>query len=102
MVSNAGAIVMVRATGNVGLTPGVDHHEIEAAVEALPTIAGYRRTNPDLPGMGRSTTGGLGCNYHVVKLLPSLSSTCRLDLCCSLGIPTERTWGGERRPDDWI
>jgi len=48
---------------------GVDHREIEAAVEALPCIAGYRRIYPDLPGMGRSTTGNLGCNDDVVTLL---------------------------------
>jgi pimeloyl-ACP methyl ester carboxylesterase len=48
---------------------GVDHREIEAAVEAVVPAAGYRRIYPDLPGMGRSTTGGLTCNDDVVRLL---------------------------------
>jgi pimeloyl-ACP methyl ester carboxylesterase len=48
---------------------GVDHREVEAAVEAIVPVAGYRRIYPDLPGMGRSTTGGLTCNDDVVKLL---------------------------------
>lgn len=48
---------------------GVDHREIEAAVEAVVPSAGYRRIYPDLPGMGRSTTDGLTCNDDVVKLL---------------------------------
>jgi pimeloyl-ACP methyl ester carboxylesterase len=48
---------------------GVDHREIEAAVEAIVPGAGLRRIYPDLPGMGRSTTGGLSCNDDVVTLL---------------------------------
>jgi pimeloyl-ACP methyl ester carboxylesterase len=48
---------------------GVDHREIEAAVEAIVPGTGYRRIYPDLPGMGRSTTDGLNCNDDVVKLL---------------------------------
>ena len=48
---------------------GVDHREIEAAVEAVVPDSGYRRIYPDLPGMGRSTTGGLACNDDVVALL---------------------------------
>jgi pimeloyl-ACP methyl ester carboxylesterase len=48
---------------------GVDHREIEAAVEAVVPSAGYRRIYPDLPGMGRSTTGDLTCNDDVVRLL---------------------------------
>lgn len=48
---------------------GVDHREIEAAVEAIVPRLGYRRIYPDLPGMGRSTTGGLTCNDDVVLLL---------------------------------
>jgi len=48
---------------------GVDHREIEAAIEAIVPSVGYRRIYPDLPGMGRSTTDGLTCNDDVVKLL---------------------------------
>jgi pimeloyl-ACP methyl ester carboxylesterase len=48
---------------------GVDHREIEAAIEAVVPGAGYRRIYPDLPGMGRSTTDGLTCNDDVVMLL---------------------------------
>jgi len=48
---------------------GVDHREIEAAIEAIAPSAGYRRIYPDLPGMGRSSTGGLSCNNDVVRLL---------------------------------
>lgn len=48
---------------------GVDHREIEAALEALPASAGRRRIYPDLPGMGRSTTGTLAGNNDVVALL---------------------------------
>jgi len=51
---------------------GVDHREIEAAVEAIVPGTGYRRIYPDLPGMGRSTTDGLTCNDDVVKLLGDL------------------------------
>jgi pimeloyl-ACP methyl ester carboxylesterase len=47
---------------------GVDHREIEAAVEAV-VPAGYRRIYPDLPGMGRSTAEGLNGNDDVVRLL---------------------------------
>jgi pimeloyl-ACP methyl ester carboxylesterase len=48
---------------------GVDHCEIEAAIEAVVPQTGYRRIYPDLPGMGRSTTDGLSCNEDVVGLL---------------------------------
>ena len=48
---------------------GVDHREIEVAIEAVVPRAGYRRIYPDLPGMGRSTATGLGCNDDVVALL---------------------------------
>lgn len=48
---------------------GVDHREIEAAIEAIAPGNGYRRIYLDLPGMGRWTTGGLTCNDEVVKLL---------------------------------
>ena len=47
---------------------GVDHREIEAAVEAV-VPAGYRRIYPDLPGMGRSTAEGLNGNDDVVRRL---------------------------------
>jgi len=48
---------------------GVDHREIEAAIEAVVPGAGFQRIYPDLPGMGHSTTGDLGCNDDVVALL---------------------------------
>lgn len=47
---------------------GVDHREIEAAVEAV-VPAGYRRIYPDLPGMGRSPAAGLTGNDGVVAAL---------------------------------
>lgn len=48
---------------------GVDHREVEAALEGLVPPSRYRRIYPDLPGMGRSTTGSLRCNDDVVTLL---------------------------------
>lgn len=51
---------------------GVDHREIEAAVEAIVPGTGYRRIYPDLPGMGRSSADGLTCNDDVVTLLGKL------------------------------
>lgn len=48
---------------------GVDHREIEAAVEGIVPDTGYRRIYPDLPGMGYSTTDGLTGNDDVVQLL---------------------------------
>jgi pimeloyl-ACP methyl ester carboxylesterase len=51
---------------------GVDHREIEAAVEAIIPGTGYRRIYPDLPGMGRSTANGLTGNDDVVTLLGDL------------------------------
>jgi pimeloyl-ACP methyl ester carboxylesterase len=48
---------------------GVDHREIEAAIEAVVPGEGYRRIYPDLPGMGRTTAGELTCNDDVVTLL---------------------------------
>lgn len=51
---------------------GVDHREIEAAVEPILPGAGYRRIYPDLPAMGRSSADGLSCNDDVVHLLGKL------------------------------
>ncbi|QSE90626.1 alpha/beta hydrolase [Rhodococcus pseudokoreensis] len=48
---------------------GVDHREIEAAIEAVVPGTGYRRIYPDLPGMGLSTADGLTGNDDVVTLL---------------------------------
>lgn len=49
---------------------GVDHREIEVAIEAFAaTNPGYRRIYPDLPGMGRSEATGFTCNDDVVTLL---------------------------------
>ena len=51
---------------------GVDHREVEAAIEAVVPATGYRRIYPDLPGMGRSTAGASACNDDVVALLGDL------------------------------
>lgn len=48
---------------------GVDHREVEAALEAVVPASGYRRIYPDLPGMGHTTSDGLTCNDDVVQLL---------------------------------
>lgn len=48
---------------------GVDHREIEAALEGVVPGEGYRRIYPDLPGMGRSSAGALDCNDDVVALV---------------------------------
>ncbi len=48
---------------------GVDHREIEAAIEAVVPGDGYRRIYPDLPGMGRTGSDGLSRNDDVVTLL---------------------------------
>lgn len=48
---------------------GVDHREIESAIEAVVPAGGYRRIYPDLPGMGGSTADGVTCNDDVVALL---------------------------------
>jgi pimeloyl-ACP methyl ester carboxylesterase len=48
---------------------GVDHREIEAAIEAIVPGTQYRRIYPDLPGMGLSTADDLTCNDDVVTLL---------------------------------
>jgi pimeloyl-ACP methyl ester carboxylesterase len=48
---------------------GVDHREVEAALEAVVAPAGIRRIYPDLPGMGSSTADGLASNDDVVALL---------------------------------
>jgi pimeloyl-ACP methyl ester carboxylesterase len=47
---------------------GVDHRDVESAVEAL-VPEGYRRIYLDLPGMGCSTAGGLTSNDDVVTVL---------------------------------
>ncbi|GAB3605063.1 alpha/beta hydrolase [Conyzicola nivalis] len=48
---------------------GVDHREIEAAVEAVLPRVGLRRIYPDLPGMGGTTADGIDSNDDVVALL---------------------------------
>jgi pimeloyl-ACP methyl ester carboxylesterase len=56
---------------------GVDHREIEAAIEAVVPHAGCRRIYPDLPGMGQSTADGLAGNDDVVNLLGNfIESEC--------------------------
>jgi pimeloyl-ACP methyl ester carboxylesterase len=63
-VEHGGGVPLVALHG-----AGVDHREIEAAIEVVVPDTGYRRIYPDLPGMGRSTTGGLTGNDDVVRLL---------------------------------
>jgi pimeloyl-ACP methyl ester carboxylesterase len=63
-VEHGGGVPLVALHG-----AGVDHREIEAAVEAIVPGTGFRRIYPDLPGMGRSTADGLTCNDDVVTLL---------------------------------
>ncbi len=63
-VEHGGGVPLVALHG-----AGVDHREIEAAIEAVVPQTGYRRIYPDLPGMGRSTADGLSCNDDVVGLL---------------------------------
>lgn len=49
---------------------GVDHREIEAAIEAVVPQRGIRRIYPDLPGMGRTRAApGLAGNDDVVRLI---------------------------------
>lgn len=48
---------------------GVDHREIEGALEAILPHAGLRRIYPDLPGMGETAANGLDSNDDVVDLL---------------------------------
>lgn len=63
-VEHGGGLTLVALHG-----AGVDHREIEAAVEAVVPDVGLRRVYPDLPGMGRSTADGLTSNDDVVTLL---------------------------------
>lgn len=48
---------------------GVDHRELEAALEPMLVDSGCRRIYPDLPAMGQSTATGLASNNDVVALL---------------------------------
>lgn len=48
---------------------GVDHRDIEVAIEGFVPKKGYRRIYPDLPGMGHSTADGLTSNSDVVAVL---------------------------------
>jgi pimeloyl-ACP methyl ester carboxylesterase len=48
---------------------GVDHRDVEAALEPLLPDAGVRRVYVDLPGMGRTTAEGLTGNDDVVTVL---------------------------------
>jgi pimeloyl-ACP methyl ester carboxylesterase len=57
---------------------GVDHREIEAAVEAALAGSAARRIYPDLPGMGGSTALGLDTNEDVVTVLCGLVDGLRL------------------------
>ena len=51
---------------------GVDHRELEAALEPLLADSGCRRIYPDLPAMGESTADGLASNNDVVAVLAKL------------------------------
>lgn len=48
---------------------GVDHRELEAALEPLLPAGDCRRIYPDLPAMGASTADGLKSNNEVVGVL---------------------------------
>ncbi len=48
---------------------GVDHRDVESALEDVLPREGYRRIYPDLPGMGHSKADGLSSNSDVVDLL---------------------------------
>ncbi|QXG75586.1 alpha/beta hydrolase [Modestobacter sp. L9-4] len=48
---------------------GVDHRDVEAALEPLLQDSGLRRIHVDLPGMGRTTAEGLTGNDDVVTVL---------------------------------
>src|SRR5260370_21707194 len=63
-VEHGGGVPLVALHG-----AGVDHREIEGAVEAVVPGTGYRRIYPGLPGKGLSTTDGLTCNDDVVTLV---------------------------------
>jgi pimeloyl-ACP methyl ester carboxylesterase len=80
---------------------GVDHREIEAAIEAV-VPSGYRRIYPDLPGMGHSGADGLTCNDDVVALLATVIERLDAGAVLLLG----HSYGGylarglaARRPD---
>jgi pimeloyl-ACP methyl ester carboxylesterase len=64
---------------------GVDHREIEAALEAIIPKEGYRRIYPDLPAMGRSAANGLTSNEDVVRLLGDLIDELGIDELLLLG-----------------
>lgn len=51
---------------------GVDHRDIESALEAVLPDNGYRRVYPDLPGMGSSSADGLTSNDDVIAVLSAL------------------------------
>jgi pimeloyl-ACP methyl ester carboxylesterase len=51
---------------------GVDHRDVEAALEPLLQDSGLRRVHVDLPGMGRTTAEGLTGNDDVVTVLGEL------------------------------
>jgi pimeloyl-ACP methyl ester carboxylesterase len=55
---------------------GVDHREIEAALEPMVGDLGLQRIYPDLPGMGHSTANGLTSNDDVVALLTDFIDRC--------------------------
>lgn len=48
---------------------GVDHRDVEVAIEGFVPETGYRRIYVDVPGMGGSTSAGLTCNDDVVTVL---------------------------------
>lgn len=48
---------------------GVDHRELESALEPMLAGSGCRRIYPDLPAMGHSTATGLTSNNDVAALL---------------------------------
>jgi pimeloyl-ACP methyl ester carboxylesterase len=54
---------------------GVDHRELEGALEAMGPWPGVRRIYLDLPGMGLSTADGLSSNSGVVEVVGAFLSS---------------------------
>lgn len=73
---------------------GVDHRDVAVAFEGVVPKTGCRRIYPDLPGMGRSTSGRLACNDDVVGALIAFIDHVGPGRCSSRGIPMAVTSPG--------
>ena len=75
MVTTVGGVTVHSVEHGSGLPlvtlhgAGVDHRDVEAALEPLLDDSGLRRIHVDLPGMGRTTAEGLTGNDDVVAVL---------------------------------